>query len=90
MLVSERLEKSSHAVRDLTARLRRNPVFATPNLVAICELERQLASDFLRFENYAESNTLLMDSLDLLEGRRYGTDEPDAHLAYANALNRPR
>ena len=49
MLVSERLEKSSHAVGEITARLHRNTVFATPNLVAICELERQLASGFPAF-----------------------------------------
>ena len=86
MLASERFEKTSHAVRDLTAKLRRHPVFATSNLVAICELERQLAVDFWRRGNYAESRALLMDSLDLLEGRRYGADDPDVDEAYARAL----
>ncbi len=86
MLVSERLEKSSHVLRDLTAKLRRNPVFATSNLVAICELERQLAEDFGRRGNYAESRALLMDSLDLLEGRRYGAHDQDVDEAYARAL----
>ncbi len=70
MLASERVEKSSHVVRDLTAKLRRHPVFAASNLVAISELERQFAVDFRRRGKYAESRALLVDSLDLLEGRR--------------------
>ena len=41
-------------------------VFAASNLVAICDLERQLAEDFRRRGKYAESRALLMDSLDLL------------------------
>ena len=60
--------------------------FAASNLVAICELERQLADDFRRRGNYAESRALLMDSLDLLEGRRHGADDPDVDEAYARAL----
>ena len=86
MLASERFENTSRAVRDLTAKLRRHPGFATSNLVAICELERQLAADFWRRDNHAESRALLMDSLDLLEGRRYGADGPDVADAYARAL----
>jgi hypothetical protein len=86
MLASERFAKTSLAVRDLTAKLRRHAVFATPNLVAICELERQLAIDFYRRENYAESRALLMDSLDLLEGRRYGTADKGIDEAFAWAL----
>ncbi len=86
MLVSERFEKSSRVVRDLTAKLRRHQVFATSNLVAICEIERQLAVDFRRRGNFAESRALLMDSLDLLDGRRSGAVEPDVDEAYARAL----
>jgi len=86
MLASERFEKTSHAVLDLTAKLRRYRGFAASNLVAICELERQLAEDFRRRGHHAESRTLLMDSLDLLEGRRYGADDPDVDEAYARAL----
>jgi tetratricopeptide (TPR) repeat protein len=86
MLAPERIEKSSRAVRDLTAKLRQHPMFAASNLVAICGLERQLAEDFRRRGNGAESRALLMDSLDLLEGRRYGTDGPDAAEARAQAL----
>jgi len=86
MLASERFEKTSHAVRDLTAKLRRLRGFAASNLAAICELERQLAVDFWRRGNYAESRALLMDSLDLLEGRRYGAHDPDVDEAYAAAL----
>jgi tetratricopeptide (TPR) repeat protein len=86
MLASERFENTSRAVRDLTAKLRRHPRFATSNLVAICELERQLAADFWHRGNHAESRALLMDSLDLLEGRRYGADGPDVADAYARAL----
>ena len=33
--------------------------------------------DFRRRGNFAESRALLMDSLDLLEGRRHGADDPD-------------
>ena len=55
MLASERFEESSRVVRDLTAELRRHREFATSNLVAICELERQLAVDFGRRRNFAES-----------------------------------
>ena len=44
----ERFQKSSQAVRELTAKLRRHQGFAASNLVAICELERQLADDFRR------------------------------------------
>jgi hypothetical protein len=86
LLVSERFEKSSRVVRDLTAKLRRHRGFATSNLVAICELERQLAEHFGRRGNYAESRALLMDSLDLLEGRRFGPDDQDVGEAYARAL----
>jgi hypothetical protein len=86
MLSSERFEKTSHAVRDLTAKLRRYPALATSNLVTICELERQLAEDFGRRSHYAESGALLMDSLDLLEGRRSGPDDQDVEQAYARAL----
>jgi hypothetical protein len=64
MLASERFEMTSHAVRELTANLRRHRGFAASNLVAICELERQLTEDFWRRGKYAESRALLMDSLD--------------------------
>jgi eukaryotic-like serine/threonine-protein kinase len=86
LLASQRFENSSHVVRDLTAKLRRHRGFATSNLVAICELERQLAEDFGRRGNYAESRALLMDSLDLLEGRRFGPDDQDVDEAYAKTL----
>ncbi len=86
MLTAERFGRSSRAARDLTAKLRRHRGFATSNLVAICELERQLAVDFGRRNNFAESRALLMDSLDLLEARRFGADDPDVDEAYARAL----
>ncbi len=86
LLASQRFENSSHVVRDLTAKLRRHRGFATSILVAICELERQLAEDFGRRGIYAESRALLMDSLDLLEGRRFGPDDQDVDEAYARAL----
>jgi tetratricopeptide (TPR) repeat protein len=86
MLASERFEKSSRAVRDLTAKLRRRPGFAASNLVAICELERQLAEHFRGRDNLAESRALLVDSLDLLDGRRDGAADPDVDAAYAQAL----
>ena len=70
MLASERSRKSSRVVRDLTAKLRQDRGFAASNLVAICDLERELAEDFRRRGKFAESRALLMDSLELLEGRR--------------------
>ena len=86
MLASERFEKTSHEVRDLTGKLRRYPALATSNLVAICELERQLAEDFWRRGNYGEALALLMDSLDLWEGRRLGPRDQGVGEAYAGAL----
>ena len=86
MLASERLDKSSRVVRDLTAKLRQDRRIAASNLVAICNLERELAQALLTRGNLAESRTLLMDSLDLLEGRRHGAGDPDVNLAYAQAL----
>ncbi len=86
MLASERFEMTSHAVRDLTANLRLHRGFAASNLVAICELERQLAENFRVRGNFAESRALLMDSLDLLEGRRHGTEDPQVDDVYARVL----
>jgi eukaryotic-like serine/threonine-protein kinase len=86
MLASERFQETSHAVRELTAKLRRQRGFAASNLVAVCEIERQLAEDFVRRGNFAESRTLFMDSLDLLEERRYDANDEDVELAYARAL----
>ena len=86
MLASERFDKTSHVVRDLTANLRLHRGFAASNLVAICELERQLAENFRVRGNFAESRALLMDSLDLLEGRRHGADDPHVDDVYARVL----
>ncbi|MFI5457191.1 MAG: protein kinase [Isosphaerales bacterium] len=86
MLVSERIEKSSRVVRDLTAKLRQDRGFAASNLVAICDLERQLSEDFRRRGKYAESRALLVDSLELLEGLRRDADDPDVDEAYARSL----
>ena len=61
-------------------------MFAASNLVAISELERQLAVDFRRRGNYVESRALLLDNLDLLEGRKSGAVDPDVDEAYARAL----
>ncbi len=76
MLASERLDKSSRVVRDLTAKLRQDPGFAASNLVAICGLERELAEDFWRRGKYAESRTLLMDSLELIGGAKMRRRRP--------------
>jgi len=86
MLASERFEKASQAVRDLTAKLRRHPVLAEATLVEICGLEIQLSRDMRGRGNYADSRALLMDSLDLLGRRRSGADGPDVDEAYAQAL----
>jgi eukaryotic-like serine/threonine-protein kinase len=86
MLVSERLLESSRVVCDLTAKLRLDRGIAASNIVAICGLERELAEDFWRRGNYSESRRLLMDALELLEGRRRGADDPAVEEAYARAL----
>lgn len=86
MLATERFEESSRVVRNLTAKLRRHQLSSASNLVAICELERQLGEHFRRRGNFAESSALLRDSLDLLEGRRSGADAPDVEEAYAWTL----
>ena len=72
MLAYERLVESSRVVRDLTAKLRQDRGVAASNLVAICGLERELAEDFGRRGKYSESRALLMDAMELLEGRRSG------------------
>jgi len=86
MLASERIQKSSRVVRDLTAKLRQDRGFAASNLVAICDLERELAEAFRPRGKYSESRVLLMDTLELLEGRRRNADDPDVDEAYARAL----
>jgi tetratricopeptide (TPR) repeat protein len=86
MLAFERLDKASRVVRDLTAKLRDDRHFAASNLVAICDLERELAVDFRRRGKYSDSRALLMDSLELLEGRRNTAADPEIDLAYAHTL----
>ena len=86
MLASERLDKDSRVVRDLTAKLRQDRHFAASNLVAICDLERELAEDFRRRGKYSDSRALLLDGLELLQGRRRAADDPDVDEAYARTL----
>jgi tetratricopeptide (TPR) repeat protein len=86
MLANERLVESSRVVRGLTAKLRQDPGVAASNLVAICGLERELAMDFARRGKYSEARTLLMDAIELLEGRRSGALDPDVEQAYARIL----
>jgi hypothetical protein len=86
MLVSERLEDASRAVRDLTAKLCQERQVATANLVAICELERELAEAFRPRGRYSAARRLLMDSLDLLEGRSRADNDPEVDAAYARTL----
>jgi hypothetical protein len=88
MLVSERLEEASRVVRDLTAKLRRERPFATANLVAICDLECKLAEALQPRGKHSDARGLLMDSLELLEGRRRTADDPDVDEAYARTLLR--
>ena len=86
MLANERLVESSRAVRALTAKLRQDPRVAASNLVAICGLEYLLADDLDRRGKHAESQALLTDSLELLEGRRRLADDPDVDEAYSRSL----
>jgi eukaryotic-like serine/threonine-protein kinase len=87
LLASEPLEKSARVVRDLTAKLRQYQGFAASNLVAICDLERQLAEDLRRRGKFPEARAFLVDSLDLLDRRRRagGDPDPDVENAYAQA-----
>ena len=86
MRTYERLVESSRVVRDLTAKLRQGPGIAGSNLVAICGLEHELARDFRLRGKHSESHMLLMDAMELLEGRRSGTVDPDIVQAYARGL----
>jgi eukaryotic-like serine/threonine-protein kinase len=85
-LASERVERASHVVRDLTAKLRQDQGFAASNLVAICDLEYLLADDLERRGDHAAATALITDSLELLAGRRRHADDPDVDEAYARAL----
>ena len=86
MNTSELLDKSLEVVRDLTTKLRRDRGFAASNLLAICDLELRLSEHFIRLGRFAELDALLMESLDLLGGRRHDADDPRVDLAYARAL----
>jgi serine/threonine protein kinase len=86
MLASERLDKASRVVRDLTAQLRQHRHFATSNLVAICDVERKLAIPFRPRSKSSDWRALLFDSLELLDGRRRAAEDPDVDEAYARTL----
>jgi serine/threonine protein kinase len=86
LLTYERLVESSRVVRDLTAKLREDRAVAASNVVAICGLECELAEAFSRRGKYAESGTLLMDAVELLNERRRGALDPVVAEAYARAL----
>ncbi|MGA7496225.1 MAG: serine/threonine-protein kinase [Isosphaeraceae bacterium] len=76
MLASERLEKSSRVVRDLTAKLRQDRGFAASNLVAICDLERELAEDFRRRGKYSDSRALLYGHPGVVGGAKESRRRP--------------
>jgi len=86
MLAYERIVETSRVVRELTAKLRPVRGVAASNLVAICGLERELADDFARRSKNSESLTLLLDAIELLEGRRSGTLDLDVERVYALCL----
>ncbi len=86
MLWSERVKKSSNVIRNLTLKLRQDRGSASSNLVVICDLECQLAIDYRRRAKYDEARELLMDALELLEGQRRISYDPDHELAYARIL----
>jgi hypothetical protein len=86
MLASERFDKASRVVRDLTVQLRHDRHVAASNLVAICDLERKLAEALRPRGKYSDARALLMDSLELLVGRRRAADDPDVDEAYARTL----
>ena len=86
MLAYERLVTSSRVVRELTAKLRREPRIDASNVVVACGLERALAKDFSYGGRYSESRTLLIDAVELLEGRRKVGFDEDLMQAYAFCL----
>jgi serine/threonine protein kinase len=86
MLVSERLNEACRVVRELTAKLRRDRRFVTSNLVAVCNLECQMAEALRPHGKYTDARALLMDSLELLEMRGRTNDDPDVDEAYSRAL----
>jgi serine/threonine protein kinase len=88
MLAHERLVESSRVVRNLTAKLRQGRAVAASNVIAICRLECDLAESLSRRGNYAESNRLLADAVEFLEGQGGGADDPDLVVTYARVLMR--
>jgi hypothetical protein len=82
MLLAERLDEATRVVRDLTAKLRRDRDSTTSNLVAICDLESQLARALGSRGNHSEARALLMDRLELLEKRRKAANSADIDEAY--------
>ena len=66
-----------------SARIDRSPA---SSLVAICNLERELAEAFRPRKKFSDSRVLLMDSLELLEAQRRVNEEPDLDAAYARTL----
>ena len=86
MNTSELLDKSLNVVRDLTAKLRQDRGFAASNLLAICDLELRLSEHFIRLGRSTESDALLMDTLDLLEGPRGDAGDPRVDEAHARVL----
>ncbi len=83
---SERLQKTSRVVHDLIVKLRRDQMVSASNVVAICDLARDLSRGLRGRGNNSESCALLTETLELLEevkNRRY---DPHVEEVYVNIL----
>jgi hypothetical protein len=70
VLAARRNDDAVAAVRDLTARLRRDQTFGAANLATILDVTRLLSQDLRRRGKFDQSRALLQDTLQLLAARR--------------------
>jgi hypothetical protein len=70
VLAARRNDDAVAAVRDLTARLRRDQTFGAANLATILDVTRLLSEDLRRRGKFDQSRALLQDNLQLLAARR--------------------
>jgi hypothetical protein len=87
VMAAERMDNLVAVVRDLTARLGREPAFGAANLTAILDVTVLLSADLRRRSKFDQSDALLKDTLQLLESRRMaGAGDPAVDEAYCRTL----
>ncbi len=86
LVTSERIEKAARVVRDLMAKLRRNPGFSAVNVAALGDLTRLLSEDFRHRGNYAESRALLKETLMFFEELKNRTADPRVDVESAKTF----